>query len=70
MPRPAPDGATDEDDGVVMFIELDVRGQHPKSALVVLDARTMTEIARSETPDRKVVPFGFHGNFHSTTTSQ
>lgn len=52
-----------EDDGCVLFVELDVSGSSASSALVVLDATTMTELARCETP--AVVPFHFHGNFLS-----
>lgn len=39
----------DEDDGVVLTTVCDIRPDHP-SSLVVLDARTMTEIARANIP--------------------
>jgi carotenoid cleavage dioxygenase-like enzyme len=52
-----------EDEGVVVFVELDTNDAAPKSALVVLDAASMEEVARCETPIGKVVPFTFHGNF-------
>jgi beta,beta-carotene 9',10'-dioxygenase len=52
-------GASDEDDGVVLSVVLDaVRGI---SYLLVLDARTFTEVARAELPHP--VLFGYHGQF-------
>ena len=51
---PAPDG----DDGVLLSVVLDVR--HAASFLLVLDAATLTEIARA--PMAHPIPFGFHGN--------
>jgi carotenoid cleavage dioxygenase-like enzyme len=55
---PAPDAAG-EDDGVVLSVALDAdRG---RSALVVLDAGSFTELARVEVPH--AIPFGFHGQF-------
>jgi torulene dioxygenase len=57
VPRP---GATEEDDGVVLMVELD--GVKGKSALVVIDARSFEEIARAEAQDRVfIVPHHFHG---------
>ena len=54
----APD-ARAEDDGVLLSVVLDAaRGA---SALVVLDARTMEEVARAEAPH--AIPAGFHGEF-------
>jgi carotenoid cleavage dioxygenase-like enzyme len=51
--------ARDEDDGVVLSVVLDaVRGE---SYLVVLDARSMTELARARAPH--VIPHGIHGAF-------
>jgi carotenoid cleavage dioxygenase-like enzyme len=56
VPRP---GGRHEDDGVVLTLVLDAaRG---RSALVVLDARTLDEVARAEAPH--AVPAGFHGEF-------
>ncbi|KAI8584466.1 hypothetical protein K450DRAFT_295994 [Umbelopsis ramanniana AG] len=53
-----PEG-TEEDDGVLLSVVLDeAKGA---SFLLVLDAKTMKEIARAET--NSVVPFGFHGAF-------
>ena len=54
VPRP---GARREDDGVVLSVVLD--GIRRRSGLVVLDARSMEEIARAEVPHH--IPFGFHG---------
>lgn len=52
-------GGTDEGDGVVLSVVLEPgRGG---SSLLVLDARTLTEVARAEVPQH--VPFGFHGGF-------
>lgn len=57
---PAPD-ATAEDEGVLLSVVLDTAAD--KSFLMVLDAQSMTEIARAETPH--ALPFGFHGQFFS-----
>lgn len=51
----------DEDDGVVLFVELDGRHAEAESALVILDAKTMTEVARCVSP--VTIPFTFHGEF-------
>jgi carotenoid cleavage dioxygenase-like enzyme len=48
-------------DGVLLSVVLD--GRAARSFLLVLDATTMTEIARAESP--LVIPFGFHGSFVS-----
>jgi len=57
VPRP---GATKEDDGVVLFVELD--GVKGKSALVVIDAQSFKEIGRAEVEGKGIViPHGFHG---------
>jgi carotenoid cleavage dioxygenase-like enzyme len=58
VPKP---GGGREDDGVVLFVELDSRNAVAKSSLVVLDARTMTEVARCESS--VLIPFSFHGNY-------
>jgi len=55
---PNPEGK-EEDDGILMSIVLDTKAQ--KTFLLILDAKTMTEIGRAVVP--QVVPFGFHGNF-------
>jgi carotenoid cleavage dioxygenase-like enzyme len=48
-----------EDDGVLLSVVLDApRGT---SALLVLDAQTLDEVARAEVPHH--IPFGFHGQF-------
>lgn len=53
-------GATKEDDGVVLLIELD--GVKGRSALVVLDGMTFKEIGRAEVEGGGfVVPHHFHG---------
>ena len=52
-------GALEEDDGVVLSVVLDAaRGL---SFLLVLEARTFTEVARAELPHP--VLFGYHGQF-------
>lgn len=51
--------STDEGDGVVLSVVLEP--ERGGSSLLVLDARTLTEIARAEVPQH--VPFGFHGGF-------
>jgi carotenoid cleavage dioxygenase-like enzyme len=55
---PAPDRRA-EDDGVVLSLVLDAARE--ASALVVLDARTLDEVARAEAPH--AIPPGFHGEF-------
>jgi len=59
VPRP---GGTEEDDGVVLTIVLD--STLLRSKLVILDAKTMKEIARAEM--KTVFPIGFHGTFIKT----
>ncbi len=51
--------ATREDDGVLLSVVLEARRR--ASSLVVLDARTLTEIARASVPHH--IPFGFHGRY-------
>ena len=36
-----------------------------RSALLILNAKDMTEIARAETPENVNVPYSFHGIFSS-----
>jgi torulene dioxygenase len=55
---PDPDG-TEEDYGALLTVVLD--GRSGLSYLLVLDAKTMTEVARAEMD--WAVPFGFHGTF-------
>lgn len=57
---PTPNG-TDEDDGVLLSIVLD--GRRRTGFLLVLDAKTLTEIARADMPEGKVAPHNFHGMF-------
>ncbi len=57
VPRPHPRG---EDDGVALSVVLDTRRR--RSFLLVLDARSFTEIARAEVPHH--IPYGFHGNLY------
>jgi beta,beta-carotene 9',10'-dioxygenase len=54
----APD-ATSEDDGVLLSVVLD--GRQANSFLLVLDARSLDELARAKVPHQ--IPHGFHGNF-------
>ena len=51
--------AHDEDDGVLLSVVLD--GRQGNSFLLLLDARTLDELARVEVPHH--IPFGFHGQF-------
>jgi beta,beta-carotene 9',10'-dioxygenase len=55
---PDPDGDT-EDAGVLLSVVLDAKAA--ASFLLVLDAKTLTELARATAPH--VVSFGFHGGF-------
>ena len=56
-------GGTAEDDGVLLSVALDTSPSKGKgqSALVVIDAKTMKEVARAEMP--VIFPFGFHGHY-------
>jgi beta,beta-carotene 9',10'-dioxygenase len=52
-------GREEEDDGVLLTVVLEPdRGT---SSMVVLDAATLTELARARVPHH--IPFGFHGQF-------
>lgn len=55
--------AKDEDDGVLLSIVLD--GGRRTGFLLILDAKTLEEIARAEMPTGKVAPHNFHGVFIS-----
>lgn len=48
-----------EDDGVLLSVVLDARAG--TSFLLVLDAATLTELARASVPHH--IPFGFHGDY-------
>lgn len=50
---------TAEGDGVLLSLVLDAR--RAITFLLVLDARSLTELARAECPHH--IPFGFHGNY-------
>ncbi len=52
-------GSEDEDDGVLLSVVLD--GRQGNSFLLVLDARSLGELARAEVPHH--IPYGFHGQF-------
>jgi beta,beta-carotene 9',10'-dioxygenase len=54
----APDSSA-EDEGVVLSVVLDAKAG--RSALLVLDARSFSELARAEVPH--AIPYGFHGQF-------
>ncbi|EJD46942.1 hypothetical protein AURDEDRAFT_144567 [Auricularia subglabra TFB-10046 SS5] len=56
VPRP---GSTDEDDGVVLSVVLDIA--NTRSMLIILDARDMTEVARAVMTHP--FPVGLHGVF-------
>uniref|UniRef100_A0A6Q2YIN7 Beta-carotene 15, 15-dioxygenase 2, like n=1 Tax=Esox lucius TaxID=8010 RepID=A0A6Q2YIN7_ESOLU len=57
---PAPN-ATEEDDGVVMSVIITPR-MEKSTFLLVLDAKTFTELGRAEVPVN--IPFGTHGVFN------
>jgi carotenoid cleavage dioxygenase-like enzyme len=52
-------GRTEEDDGVLLSVVLEP--ERGASSMVVLDAATLTELARARVPHH--IPFGFHGQF-------
>jgi carotenoid cleavage dioxygenase-like enzyme len=52
-------GAEGEDEGVLLSVVLD--SERETSSLLVLDAATLSELARAEAPHH--IPFGFHGQF-------
>ncbi|KAJ3603431.1 hypothetical protein NHX12_028177 [Muraenolepis orangiensis] len=56
---PAP-GATEEDDGVVMSVIITPK-EDKSTFLLVLDAKTFTELGRAEVPVN--IPYGTHGVF-------
>lgn len=58
IPNPS---ATDEDDGVVIFVALD--GPNRRSKLVTIDAKTMTEVEGASIELKTHIPFTAHGNF-------
>jgi carotenoid cleavage dioxygenase-like enzyme len=55
---PAP-GDSAEDEGVLLSVVLDTARE--ASSLVVLDARTLEEVARAEVPHH--IPHSFHGQY-------
>jgi beta,beta-carotene 9',10'-dioxygenase len=52
-------GAEEEDDGVLLSVVLD--SERERSSLLVLDARSLEEIASAEAPHH--IPHSFHGQF-------
>lgn len=56
---PNPNGIS-EDDGVILSVILDGESEH--SVLLILNAKTMTEVA--SVPLSQHIPFGFHGQFY------
>jgi len=56
-------GGHEEDDGVLVAATLD--GAARRSYVLVLDAKTMTEVARVDNPEEFVVPFSLHGQFYA-----
>ncbi len=52
----------DEDDGIVTSVVLDAKAQ--TSFLIVLDAKSFTELARARVPHH--IPFGIHGQFYTS----
>jgi carotenoid cleavage dioxygenase-like enzyme len=66
--KPAPEpgeSTTEEDDGVILSVLLDTRVD--RSALLILDAASFSELARVELPT--VFPFGFHGQWYQDDRS-
>lgn len=55
-------GAQGEGEGMLLSVVLDAR--HSRSFLLVLDAQSLTEIARADCPHH--IPFSFHGNYFPT----
>jgi len=53
-------GASREDDGILLSVVLD--SSRARSDLLVLDAASMTELARARAPH--VIPHGIHGGFY------
>jgi carotenoid cleavage dioxygenase-like enzyme len=60
VPSPAAKG---EDDGVLLSVVLDIA--EDRSFLLLLDAASLAELARAETPH--AIPFHFHGAFFPGT---
>lgn len=61
VPRP---GADAEDDGVVLAQVVDgTRAGGPTTCVVVVDARTMTELGRACLPDGDATPYTQHGRW-------
>ncbi|KAM4652428.1 carotenoid-cleaving dioxygenase, mitochondrial-like isoform 2-T2 [Discoglossus pictus] len=58
---PSP-GGSEEDDGVILSVMVTPR-QDKNTFLLVLDAKTFTEMGRAEVPVQ--IPYGFHGVFVS-----
>jgi beta,beta-carotene 9',10'-dioxygenase len=58
-------GHEPEDHGVLLSVVL---GPHGNSFLLVLDARSLAELARAEVPHH--IPFGFHGMFARDAQSE
>ncbi|XP_072174952.1 beta,beta-carotene 15,15'-dioxygenase-like [Diadema setosum] len=56
----APD-AVDEDDGVLLSTVISSETQ--RAFLLVLDAKTLEEVARAEIPEKMTCPITFHGGF-------
>ncbi|MDP3794710.1 MAG: carotenoid oxygenase family protein [bacterium] len=56
VPQP---GTAQEDAGVIISIVLS--GATQRSSLLILDARSLTEVGRAEIPHH--IPFGFHGQY-------
>jgi beta,beta-carotene 9',10'-dioxygenase len=52
-------GANDDDDGVLLTVGTSQRAE--TSALAVIDAKTMTLVAKADVPN--AIPLGFHGSF-------
>ncbi|KAL4458227.1 hypothetical protein ABPG75_013092 [Micractinium tetrahymenae] len=59
-------GGTGEDDGLLLTVVL--AGPDKHSYLLVLDARSMKEVARAAVPH--VVGFGFHGNLFGSASGE
>ena len=62
VPKPFVQEDNAEDEGLILSVVLNTK--EGISFLLVLDAQTLTELARCEVPHH--IPFGFHGNFYCT----
>lgn len=58
-----PSGGQAEDDGVLLVVTMDGELERKTSYLLILDARTLTELARAYLPEGFIIPNGLHSRF-------